>query len=238
LGGENPEEQAQFAKHLLSASIMSAPAAIVAAKILFPETRTDIDTDIVVPKEKVGANVLDAITNGTTDGLKLALNVGAMLLVFIAMMAMLNGITTWIGELTGLNGLIAQATNNSYESFSLEFIFGSLFAPLAWLIGVGSQDVLYVGQVLGEKTVLNEFVAYVTLGGMKSSALLSDPKSVIIATYALCGFANFSSIGIQIGGISAIAPGQRETLSRLGIKALIGGTVACLLTGAIAGILV
>jgi len=238
LGGDDPVEQAQFAKHLLSASIMSAPAAIVAAKILFPETRKDIDKDIVIPKEKVGSNVLDAISNGTTDGLKLALNVGAMLLVFIALMAMVNGITSWIGVITGLNDVIAEATNNSYDCLSLEFIFGSLFAPIAWLLGVNSSDILYVGQVLGEKTVLNEFVAYVTLGGMKSSELFSDPKSAIIATYALCGFANFSSIGIQIGGISAIAPGQRETLSALGIKALVGGTVACLLTAAIAGMLI
>ena len=238
LGGDNPVEQAQFAKHLLSASIMSAPAAIVAAKILFPETRKDIDTVLKIPKDKVGSNVLDAISNGTTDGLKLALNVGAMLLVFIALMAMVNGITSWIGMVTGLNDVIADATNNTYNCLSLEFIFGALFSPVAWLLGVNGSDILYVGQVLGEKTVLNEFVAYVTLGGMKSSALFTDPKSAIIATYALCGFANFSSIGIQIGGISAIAPGQRETLSALGIKALVGGTVACLLTAAIAGLLI
>lgn len=237
LGGDNPAEQAAFAKHLLSASIMSAPAALVAAKILFPETKADTTREIKIPKEKIGANVLDAISNGTSDGLKLAFNVGAMLLVFTALVAMLNGMFGYIGSLTGLNDVVANFTDNRYTCFNLQFLFGFLFAPLAWLLGVTSQDILLVGQVIGEKTVLNEFFAYVTLGDMKSNALLSDPKSAVIATYALCGFANFASIGIQIGGISAIAPTQRRTLSELGIKALIGGTVACLLTAAIAGIL-
>jgi len=237
LGGDNPAEQAAFAKHLLSASIMSAPAALVAAKILFPETKADTTREIKIPKEKIGANVLDAISNGTSDGLKLAFNVGAMLLVFTALVAMLNGMFGYIGSLTGLNDVVANATDNRYTCFNLQFLFGFLFAPIAWLLGVTSQDILLVGQVIGEKTVLNEFFAYVTLGNMKSDALLSDPKSAVIATYALCGFANFASIGIQIGGISAIAPAQRRTLSELGIKALIGGTVACLLTAAIAGIL-
>jgi len=237
LGGDSPAEQAAFAKHLLSASIMSAPAALVAAKILFPETNKNVARKIEIPKEKIGANLLDAISNGTSDGLKLAFNVGAMLLVFTAFVAMLNGIFGYLGGLTGLNDVVANATDNRYTCFNLQFLFGFLFAPIAWLLGVSSQDIMLVGQVIGEKTVLNEFFAYVTLGDMKSSALLSDPKSAIIATYALCGFANFASIGIQIGGISAIAPSQRRTLSELGIKALIGGTVACLLTAAVAGIL-
>jgi len=237
LGGDSPAEQAAFAKHLLSASIMSAPAALVAAKILFPETSEDVNREINIPKEKIGSNLLDAISNGTTDGLKLAFNVGAMLLVFTAFMAMLNGIFGAIGNVTGLNDLVGNWTDNRYTCFNLQFIFGMLFAPIAWLIGVGSQDIMLVGQVIGEKTILNEFFAYVTLGDMKTEGLIVNPKSAIIATYALCGFANFASIGIQIGGISAIAPGQRETLSALGIKALIGGTIACLLTAAIAGIL-
>jgi len=160
-----------------------------------------------------------------------------MLLVFTAFMAMLNGIFGAIGNVTGLNDMVSNWTDNRYTCFNLQFIFGMLFAPIAWLIGVGSQDIMLVGQVIGEKTILNEFFAYVTLGDMKKENLIVNPKSAIIATYALCGFANFASIGIQIGGISAIAPGQRETLSALGIKALIGGTVACLLTAAIAGIL-
>jgi len=237
LGGGDALQQAAFAKHLLSASIMSAPAALVAAKILFPETSENVDREINIPKEKIGSNVLDAISNGTSDGLKLAFNVGAMLLVFTAFMAMLNGIFGAIGNVTGLNDLVGNWTDNRYTCFNLQFIFGMLFAPIAWLIGVASQDIILVGQVIGEKTILNEFFAYVTLGDMKKENLIADPKSAIIATYALCGFANFASIGIQIGGISAIAPGQRETLSALGIKALIGGTVACLLTAAIAGIL-
>jgi len=237
LGGDNPAEQAAFAKHLLSASIMSAPAALVAAKILFPETNKNVTRKIEIPKEKIGANVLDAISNGTSDGLKLAFNVGAMLLVFTALVAMLNGMFGYIGGLTGLNDLVANATDNRYTCFNLQFLFGFLFAPIAWLLGVSSQDIMLVGQVIGEKTVLNEFFAYVTLGDMKTNAVLSNPKSAIIATYALCGFANFASIGIQIGGISAIAPAQRRTLSELGVKALIGGTVACLLTAAVAGIL-
>jgi len=237
LGGDNPAEQAAFAKHLLSASIMSAPAALVAAKMLFPETNRNVTRSIEIPKEKIGANVLDAISNGTSDGLKLAFNVGAMLLVFTALVAMFNGIIGYFGGLTGLNDVVANATDNRYTCFNLQFLFGFLFAPIAWLLGVCSQDIMLVGQVIGEKTVLNEFFAYVTLGDMKEKTLLSDPKSAIIATYALCGFANFASIGIQIGGISAIAPSQRKTLSELGIKALIGGTVACLLTAAIAGIL-
>jgi len=238
LGGTGPEEQALFAKHLLSASIMSAPAALVCAKLLFPETREDLNTKLKIPKEKIGANVLEAITNGTTDGLRLAVNVGAMLLVFTAFVAMFSGILGGIGSVTGLNDLIESTSGGRYICFDLKFIFGCLFAPVAWLIGVEPADIMPVGQVLGEKTILNEFFAYITLGGMKSSAVFSNPKSAIIATYALCGFANLASIGIQIGGISAIAPGQKTNLAKLGVKALIGGTVACLLTAAIAGILV
>jgi len=237
LGGGDAIQQAAFAKHLLSASIMSAPAALVAAKMLMPESSKVSDREISIPKDKIGSNVLDAISIGTTDGLKLAFNVGAMLLVFTAFMAMLNGIFGAFGNLTGLNDMVNTWTEGRYNCFNLQFLFGMLFAPIAWLIGVASQDMILVGQVIGEKTVLNEFFAYVTLGDMKSERLMSDPKSAIIATYALCGFANFASIGIQIGGISAIAPGQRATLSELGIKALIGGTVACLLTAAIAGML-
>jgi len=238
LGGSSPEEQALFAKHLLSASIMSAPAALVCAKLLFPETREELNTELKIPKEKLGSNVLEAITNGTTDGLRLAVNVGAMLLVFTAFVAMFSGILGGIGNVTGLNDVIDNTTNGRYTCFDLQFIFGCLFAPVAWLIGVVPADIMKVGQVLGEKTILNEFFAYITLGGMKTSSVFTDSKSAIIATYALCGFANLASIGIQIGGISAIAPGQKSNLAKLGVKALIGGTVACLLTAAIAGILI
>lgn len=238
LGGESVAEKEMFATHLLTASIMSAPAAIIAAKILVPRGNEPIDENLEVPKEKIGSNVLEAISNGTTDGLKLAVNVGAMLLVFIAFMAMFNAGIGWFGSLTGLNEIVASSTNGKFEVLSLEYIFGIVFAPIAWLIGVPSVDILAVGQLLGEKTIINEFVAYGSLGELKANNVFQHSKSIIIATYALCGFANFSSIGIQIGGIGAIAPGQRTTLSALGFRSLVGGTVACFLTATIAGMIV
>lgn len=239
LGGEDKELQTLFATHLLSASIMSAPAAIIIAKILYPETNPNaLDRNLVVSKEKLGTNLLEAISNGTTDGLKLAINVGVMLLVFIALMAMVNSfLFDLVGHYTGLNEYIVSFSEGKYEGLRLEYIFGFLFAPIAWILGVPMNDIVAVGQLLGEKTIINEFIAYASLGEMKASGVLTDPKSIIIATYALCGFANFSSIGIQIGGIGAIAPSQKKTLSELGILSLVGGTIACLLTGVIAGML-
>lgn len=238
LGGSDPASKQMFATHLLTASIMSAPAAIVAAKLLFPETkpRDLAHQDLDIPTHEAGNNLLDAISKGTTDGLKLAINVGAMLLVFTAMIAMLNyGISNFIGSWTGLNDWVVSYTDGRFTAFNLEFLLGIVFSPIAWLLGVASEDTLLVGQLLGLKTTLNEFYAYAELQDIKES--LSE-KSLIIATYALCGFANFASIGIQIGGIGAIAPGQRKTLTEFGIKALIGGTVACFLTASIAGFLV
>ncbi len=230
----------QYAIHFLTASIISAPAAIVAAKMLFPEAnREAINRDLSVPKDKLGRNLLDAISLGTTDGIKLAVNVGAMLLVFIALVAFGNAILTWIGGVFQINDDIARVTGGRFDTLCLEYMLGLVFAPIAWLLGTPSEDVLIVGQLLGKKTVINEVVAYADLAGIQSAAeTVLQPKSVIIATYALCGFANFSSIGIQIGGIGAIAPSQRETLTQLGIKALIGGTIACFLTAIIAGIIV
>ncbi|HMQ47015.1 MAG TPA: nucleoside transporter C-terminal domain-containing protein [Saprospiraceae bacterium] len=237
LGGSDPEARQLFATHLLTASIISAPAAIVAAKILFPETQ-EIDLEhqkLDIPRQDVGNNLLDAISRGTTDGIKLAINVGAMLLVFTALIAMLNYIlTNVIGATTGLNNFVAAQSGGKFEAFNVELILGLIFSPIAWLIGVSGDDVFTVGQLLGLKTTLNEFFAYAALEGVKDQ--LSE-KSIVISVYALCGFANFASIGIQIGGIGAIAPGQRKNLTELGIKALIGGTVACFLTAAIAGIL-
>ncbi|MDX1406795.1 MAG: nucleoside transporter C-terminal domain-containing protein [Saprospiraceae bacterium] len=229
-----------FAIHFLTASIISAPAAIVAAKMLYPETNPEkIDRSVEVPKDRLGSNVLDAISLGTTDGVRLAVNVGAMLLVFLALIALLNSILMWVGGITNLNPGIVEMTDGRFSGLSMEYLLGMVFAPVAWLLGVPSQDVLEIGQMLGKKTVLNEVIAYADLANyqLADSVVKLDPKSVLIATYALCGFSNFSSIGIQIGGISAIAPGQRKTLTELGIKALIGGTVACFLTAAIAGIL-
>ncbi|TXB68953.1 NupC/NupG family nucleoside CNT transporter [Phaeodactylibacter luteus] len=237
LGGSDPVAKQLFATHLLTASIISAPAAIVAAKMLFPATE-QIDLahqKLDIPRQEVGNNLLDAISRGTTDGLKLAINVGAMLLVFTAFIAMLNYLfINWIGAPTGLNEYVVNQTNGRFEGFNIEYVLGMLFAPLAWLLGVASEDVLLVGQLLGLKTTLNEFFAYAALEGIKDQI---SYKSLLIATYALCGFANFASIGIQIGGIGAIAPSQRKTLTEFGIKALIGGTVACFLTAAIAGAL-
>ena len=230
-----------FAIHFLTASIISAPAAIVAAKMLYPaEKGAVLDTKIDIPKEKLGNNLLDAISIGTTDGVRLAVNVGAMLLVFIALIALLNGLLMGVGNLTSLNSIIESATDGLYKGLNLEYILGIIFAPIAWLLGVPSDDIMVIGQLLGKKTVINEVVAYADLSMLQApeSGIILHPKSVIIATYALCGFANFSSIGIQIGGISALAPGQRKNLTELGMLALIGGTVASFITAAIAGMLV
>ena len=229
----------EYAIHFLTASIISAPAAIVSAKMLFPEKDpSNINTDLSVPQDRLGTNVLDAISLGTTDGVKLAVNVGAMLLVFLALIALVNAVMFWIGDITSLNETISAATNGRFIGLTMEYILGLAFAPVAWLLGVPSQDIMEIGQLLGKKTVLNEVIAYADLAAFEQSGSVQlHPKSVLIATYALCGFANFSSIGIQIGGISAIAPGQRKTLTELGIKALIGGTIACFLTAAVAGIL-
>ncbi len=238
LGGDDPVQKQIFARHLLTASIMSAPAAIVAAKILYPEPE-EIPLEsqkLDVPKESSGSNVLDAITLGATDGFKLAVNVGIMLLVFTALIALLNFILTeGIGSWTGLNEFVVSSTDGRFSGFSFEYILGKLFSPIAWLLGVPWQDSDLVGQLLGMKTAINEFYAYAQLPGLKP--MLQD-RSLIIVTYALCGFANFASIGIQIGGISAIAPGQRKTLTSLAVKAMIGGTIAAFLTAIIAGIMI
>jgi concentrative nucleoside transporter, CNT family len=238
LGGDSDIEKVYFAKHLLTASIMSAPAAIIIAKMLYPETE-EVDRNLDISKDKIGTNVLDAISRGTTEGLKLAVNVGAMLLVFTAVIAVFNWITIdWIGGPTGWNESIAKATDGRYTGLSMQYILGNLFAPIAWIIGVPFEDITTVGQLLGEKTILNEFFAYASLSELKQSGVITNYRSIVIATYALCGFANFASIGIQIGGIGVLAPSQRSTLARFGIKALIGGTVAALLTATIAGMLI
>jgi len=238
LGGESDADKIIFAKHLLTASIMSAPAAIIIAKMLYPETE-EVDRKLSVSKDKIGSNILDALSRGTSEGVKLAVNVGAMLLVFTAVIAVVNWITLdGIGTIGGLNDTIKEATNNSYEGLTLQYMLGNLFAPVAWIIGVPAEDIVVVGQLLGEKTILNEFYAYKSLSELKQAGILSNYRSIVIATYALCGFANFASIGIQIGGIGVLAPKQRLTLARFGIKALIGGTVAALLTATIAGMLI
>ncbi|WP_452226678.1 NupC/NupG family nucleoside CNT transporter [Lacinutrix cladophorae] len=238
LGGDDPVLRLQFAKHLLAASVMAAPGAIVISKILYPQTE-EINTDVSVSSEKIGSNILDAIANGTTEGLRLAVNVGAMLLVFVAFIAMLNGILGWVGDVTTINTWIAA--NTAYQSLSLELILGYIFAPLMWLIGVATEDMTLMGQLLGIKLAASEFVGYIQLADLKnvaSATHLTYNKSIIMATYMLCGFANFASIGIQIGGIGSLAPGQRKTLSEFGMKALIGGTIASLMSATIAGMII
>ncbi len=237
LGGDDPVLRLVYAKHLLAASVMAAPGAIVVSKILYPQTEK-VNTDVKVSSEKIGANILDAIANGTTEGLRLAVNVGAMLLVFVAFIAMINGVFGWIGEITNLNTWMAA--NTPYTQFSLEAILGTVFAPLMWLIGVAKEDMMLMGQLLGIKLAASEFVGYIQLADLKNVANathLSYQKSIIMATYMLCGFANFASIGIQIGGIGSLAPGQRKTLSEFGMKALIGGSIASLMSATIAGMI-
>jgi len=237
LGGDDPVMQLYYAKHLLAASVMSAPAAVVAAKMLLPETEA-FEKKLELSKEKIGKNALEAISNGTVDGVKLAVNVGAMLLVFIAFIAMFNYlIKDLIAENIGLNTWVREVTGGKFDGLTLQFMLGYACAPLSWLMGVCKEDMVLVGQLLGEKTILNEFVAYTTLGGMKTANVFHEQKSVIMATYILCGFANFASIGIQIGGIGALAPDRKTDLSELGIKALIGGTVASAFTAVIVGML-
>jgi CNT family concentrative nucleoside transporter len=238
LGGDDPEMRLQFAKHLLAASVMAAPGAIVVSKMLYPQTEP-INTDVTVSNEKIGANILDAISNGTTEGLKLAVNVGAMLLVFVAFIAMINGILGWFGDFTHINSWMEA--NTPYPKLTLESILGTIFAPLMWLIGVARDDMMMMGQLLGIKLAASEFVGYIQLAELKnvSNELhLNNAKSIIMATYMLCGFANFASIGIQIGGIGSLAPGQRTTLSEFGMKALIGGSLASLMSATIAGMII
>ncbi|MBS9774865.1 MAG: Na+ dependent nucleoside transporter [Tenacibaculum sp.] len=238
LGGNDEALRLMYAKHLLAASVMAAPGAIVISKMLYPQTE-EINGDVKVSSEKIGSNILDAIANGTTEGLKLAMNVAAMLLVFVSFIAMINGILGWVGEVTTLNSWIAE--NTVYNKFSLEAILGYIFAPLMWIIGVAKEDMALMGQLLGIKLAASEFVGYIQLADLKNVdnvIHLTYNKSVIMATYMLCGFANFASIGIQIGGIGSLAPKQRKTLSEFGIKALIGGTIASLMSATIAGMII
>ena len=238
LGGNDPEMKIFYAKHLLTASVMAAPGAIVISKILIPETEK-INSNLDVSKNKIGSNFLDAISKGTTEGLKLAANIAAMLLVFLAFIAMANYMLNGIGYITNINGLIES--NTIYDKLSLEFLLGYLFSPLMWLIGVANEDITMMGQLLGIKLAASEFIGYIQLATLKDASSiihLNYEKSIIMATYMLCGFANFASIGIQIGGIGALEPKQRENLSKFGFLAVIGGTLASLLSATIAGMII
>ena len=234
LGGGDPEQQAFYAKHLLAASIMAAPATLVVAKLLIPETGEPLTRGTVkMEVEKTSSNVIDAAAAGAADGLRLALNIGAMLLAFIALIAMINAPLTWFGEVTGLQQALGKPTD-------LAAIFGYVLAPIAWVIGTPWADATTVGSLIGQKIVINEFVAYLQLAdivnGRVAGVALSD-QGRLIATYALCGFANFSSIAIQIGGIGGLAPERRHDLARFGLRAVLGGTIATLMTATIAGVL-
>ena len=237
LGGDDPVQRLEFAKSLLAASVMAAPGAVVIAKIIYPQTE-EIITDVKVSNTKIGENFLSAISIGTGEGIKMAVNVAAMLLVFIALIAMANSIFSGIGSFVGLNSWIDA--NTVYDSFSIEFVLGYLFAPLMWLVGVAKEDMTLMGQLLGIKLVASEFVGYTQLVDLKNSASslhFTYQKSVIMATYMLCGFANFASIGIQVGGIGIIAPKTRKMLTELGFKAMIAGSIVSLMSATIAGII-
>lgn len=236
LGDGDPESQAFYARHFLAASVMNAPAAIVAAKILVPETEIVTDTaDVVMEKQ---SNWLDAISTGTTDGLKMAVNVGVMLLVFTALIALVNGVLgSGLGQLFGINDWLSDMTNGRYDSLSLEAIFGLILAPLTWLMGVPWAEATAVGQLLGIKTSLNEFYAYVQLKDLMANGQIVSEKARILSVYILCGFANFASIGIQVGGIGALAPSRRKDLASLGFKALLAGTIASLFTATVVSLI-
>lgn len=234
LGGPDPVQQAFYAKHLLAASIMAAPATLVIAKILIPETGEPLTRGTVkMEVERTSSNIIDAAAGGAADGLRLALNIGAMLLAFIALIAMINAPLTWLGDVTGLAAAIGKPTD-------LATLFGYLLAPIAWIIGVPWQDATTVGGLIGQKIVVNEFVAYLQLADIingKTPGTELTEQGKLIATYALCGFANFSSIAIQIGGIGGLAPERRADLARFGLRAVLGGTIATLMTATIAGVI-
>ena len=237
LGGDDPVLRLMFAKQLLMASIMAAPGAVVAAKILVPQTEK-INLDVEVSQDKIGSNFLDAMSTGTSEGLKLAANVAAMLLVFVAFIAMFNSIIGGLGDLFNINQYVAGWTDGKFKELSLQLILGYVFAPLMYVIGVNSQDITLVGRLLGEKLIMSEFIGYVSLAELKDAGEFFQQKSIVISTFMLAGFANFASIGIQIGGIGSLAPSKRKQLSEYGVKALIAGTSASLISATIAGAII
>jgi len=236
LGGGSLEEKTLFATYLLCASIMNAPAAIVLSKIFCPQDEPEkIDSNLTVNKEQIGVNLIDAVASGAADGLKLALNIGGMLIAFIAIIYAVNWILIdFVGAVTGLNEFVVSSTNGAFKGFSLQYILGQVFRVFAFAMGVEWSQTLQVGSLLGQKMVINEFVAYVDLSQMKIAGTL-DEKSIRIATYALCGFANFSSIAIQIGGIGGMAPSRQGDLSKLGLRAMLAASLATMMTATIAG---
>jgi CNT family concentrative nucleoside transporter len=236
LGGNSQEEKTLFTTYLLCASIMNAPAAIVLAKIFYPQSEPEkIDSELKVNKEQIGVNLVDALASGAADGLKLALNIAGMLIAFIAIIYAVNWVLVdFVGAMTGLNEFVKTSTQGAFDGFSLQYILGQVFRVFAFMMGVDWQQTLGVGSLLGQKMVINEFVAYVDLSKMKEAGLLNE-KSIRIATYALCGFANFSSIAIQIGGIGGMAPSRQGDLSRMGFKAMLAASLATMMTATISG---
>ncbi|HQW86269.1 MAG TPA: nucleoside transporter C-terminal domain-containing protein [Flavobacteriales bacterium] len=237
LGGDDPVQRLFFAKHLLTASVMAAPGAVVVAKVLYPQTEA-FDAEMRVGMDQVGSNFLDAMANGTTEGLKLAANVAAMLLVFFSFIALFNYVFLRVGDATGLNAWVASVSHGNFKVLSLEFILGYTFAPLMWLMGVAGEDITLTGRLVGEKLIASEFVGYESLAQLKSNGVFAYQRSIVMATYMLCGFANFASIGIQIGGIGSLAPSRRQWLSEFGFRALLGGTLASLLSATIVGMMI
>ena len=236
LGGDDPLQKLEFAKHLLAASVMAAPGVVVISKILVPQSE-NIDKEVKISHDRIGKNVLDSINNGTFEGLRLAVNVAAMLLVFLAFIAMANYIFAKTGLWTGVNGWVERISSGRYDELSLQFLLGFILSPLMWLIGVPGADISLVGSLLGEKIIMTELVGYISLANLKTTGAFQEAKSIIMATYILCGFANFASVGIQIGGIGALAPGKRVLIAEFGMKSLLAGTLASLLSATIVGII-
>ena len=235
IGGGDEERTVQAGKFLITASIMVAPIAIVVSKMIYPETE-EIDRDLKVSRESIGVNFFDALTNGVAQGLKLAVTVTALLIVFISLIHMFNYLLlNLLGGWTGLNDWIVSKTGGNFEGFTLQFVFAVLFSPVAWIAGVDWDSAMLVGRLLGERLVITEFVAYLALGEMIATGVLTDPKAIVISTFALCGFAHFTSCGIIIGGISTLAPGQRENCARHVLYALAGATIATLINATVAG---
>ncbi|MDD4032420.1 MAG: nucleoside transporter C-terminal domain-containing protein [Bacteroidales bacterium] len=236
LGGSDPAQRLIFATHLLSASVMAMPAAIVMAKIIYPQTEP-FDLEVEVSRDRIGSNALSAISNGTVDGMKVAANVGAMLIVFVAFIAMADYMLSLVGEIGDINGWVAGVTGGRFQSLSFGFVLGTLFAPLMWLIGVVPQDMMLVGQLQGLKLVLTELVGYTTLAEMKAAGAFLDPRSIIMSTYMLCGFANIASIGILVGSVGTLAPNWKEFIGAQGFRAMLAGNLASLSSATLVGMM-
>ena len=236
LGGNDPVQKLLFAKHLIAASVMAAPGAVAISKIIVPQT-LPVSAESKIDTSEKSSNVLDALTKGTSDGLKVAASIAAILLVFVAFIAFFNVVAAKLGSVTGINEAISMSTHGHYTVLSLQYLLGYIFAPVMWMIGVCSQDLLHTGRLLGEKLILTEFIGYNSLTNLKNAGVFYEQKSVIMAAYFLSGFANFASVGIQITGIGLLAPNKKQQLSQFGFRAMIAGALASLLSASLIGIL-